>query len=88
MTNIELRAWITGRALTIKAAAEMLGLSEDGLAHQLNGRRKVSEQTRQLCLLWDAYDGELDRNLDAAEREVAKGYQIGKRDAKPTEEPR
>lgn len=56
MTPQELRAWITGRALTIKAAAEMLGLSEDGLAHQLNGRRPVSEQTRQLCQLWDAYD--------------------------------
>ena len=80
MTPQELRAWITGRSLTIKAAAKMLGLSEDGLAHQLNGRRPVSEQTRQLCHLWDAYDG-----IGGGDSSIRNpDYQK----AKPTEEPR
>ena len=55
MTNHELRAWLARRALTQKAAAEMLGLTEGGLRQQISGRHPVSEQTRQLCQLWDAY---------------------------------
>ena len=55
MTNHQLRAWIDNRRLTIAAAAEMLGLSKSGLHRQLSGERHVSEQTRQLCQLWDAY---------------------------------
>lgn len=66
MTREQLRAWLDSRNLTRRQAAEMLGLSVDGLGRQLDGSRKVSEQTRQLCLLWDAYDAKPGGTTDTS----------------------
>jgi hypothetical protein len=53
MTATELRAWIKRRRLSHEEAAQLLGLSLDGLRNNLYARRPVSAQTERIVQLLD-----------------------------------
>jgi hypothetical protein len=63
----ELRARIEPLGLSYVAAAERLGLSEDGLYKQLSGQRKVSRQTEIIL-----------EYLEGKRRPIAKSARVEK----------
>lgn len=51
MTAAELRAWIRREGLSHRAAAELLGMSLDGLRSNLYGRRPIGARTQRIVEL-------------------------------------